>query len=266
MAGFRDRRGQQPHGSRQQGQGPYDPRYGPPAGPPPAGQWRGPEPQGGPEYYDGGRPRPYYPDNPGHTHPYGVGESPDAYAPPPVPVGPRLPWREVLTGIVFHPNRTFWAMRDHSMWATALIVTVIYGVLAIFGFEEARDDVLDSTLSTSIPYALATGIFVTLGFLLLGVVTHTLARQLGGNGNLAPTVGLSMLIVTITDTPRLVAAMIKGGENTVVQGLGWLTLAAAGVLLTSMVSKSHEIPWPKALGASGIQLLALLFLIKLGTF
>jgi hypothetical protein len=32
-----------------------------------------------------------------------------------------------------------------------------------------------------------------------------------------------------------------------------------------MVSKSHDLPWPKALGASAIQLVALLALIKLGT-
>ncbi|MEV6105394.1 Yip1 family protein [Streptomyces sp. NPDC051940] len=288
MAGFRNRRGPDPHGARQQGPGrpSYDPRYGAPAGPPPGGQrgqWqqRGGG-QDGPEYFDGGRPRPYQPDNPGYTHPYGVGEAPDAYgqdpygryddgttyqagAPAPVPAGPRLHWKDLLSGIVFRPNRTFWQMRDHTMWPTALIVTFLYGLLAIFGTEDARDDVLDSTLGTSVPYAVATGVFVVIGFMLMGVVTHTLARQLGGNGTWGPTVGLSMLIVSLTDAPRLVLAMFMGGDATFVQAVGWATLAAAGALLTSMIGKVHEIPWPKALAASSIQLVALLFLIKLGT-
>lgn len=49
------------------------------------------------------------------------------------------------------------------------------------------------------------------------------------------------------------------------QIVGWLTWLAAGALFTSMVSKSHDLPWPKALGASAIQLIALLSIIKLGT-
>jgi len=38
---------------------------------------------------------------------------------------------------------------------------------------------------------------------------------------------------------------------------------AAAALLTSMVSTSHDLPWGKALGASTIQLVALLILFKL---
>ena len=74
-----------------------------------------------------------------------------------------------------------------------------------------------------------------------------------------------MLIMSITDAPRLVFAVFLGGENSLVQIIGWLTLLAAGALFTSMVSKSHDLPWPKALGASAIQLIALLSIIKLGT-
>jgi hypothetical protein len=33
-----------------------------------------------------------------------------------------------------------------------------------------------------------------------------------------------------------------------------------------MVSRSHDLPWPKALAASSIQLIALLSIVKLGTF
>ncbi|MCF3960399.1 Yip1 family protein [Streptomyces fuscigenes] len=209
--------------------------------------------------------------NPGHTQvfrtddPYGGGATYRAGAAP-APVGPRLGWRDLLTGIVMRPSETFLQMRDHPVWGPALIVTLIYGMLALFGFDDARDDVIGSTLSTAIPYVLITGAAFVIGGLILGAVTHTLARQLGGDGSWQPTVGLSMLIMSLTDAPRLLFAAFLGGDNGFVQILGWLTWLAAGVLMTAMVRRSHDLPWPKALGASAIELLALLSLLKLGTF
>ncbi|NGN64623.1 YIP1 family protein [Streptomyces sp. A7024] len=293
--------GQQPYGAQGQRGGPPPPGYGPGPGPAPGGyggQGGFPPPaHGEPEYFGGGgggggRGRdPYYPDNAGHTHPYGVGEAPDAYGQggygyddgghgghggqygentyragsAPAPVGPKLHWKELLRGIVFHPNRTFWQMRDHKMWGPALIVTFLYGLLAVFGLDAAREDVLNSTLANSVPWVISTGIAVVIAGLVLGAVTHTLARQLGGDGAWEPTVGLSMLIMSITDAPRLIVAMFAGGQATISQALGWATWIAAGALLTSMVSKSHDLPWPRALAASSIQLIAMLAIMKLGT-
>lgn len=179
------------------------------------------------------------------------------------PAGPRLHWKQLLSGIVLRPGQTFWQMRDHTMWGPALIVTFVYGLLAVFGFDSARSDVLDSTLTASIPWVITTGIAVVLCGLTLGAVTNTLARQLGGDGAWAPTIGLAMLITSLTDAPRLLFALFLGGGNSFVQLLGWLTWIACGVLLTSMVAKSHDLPWLKALGACSIQLAALLFLFKL---
>ncbi len=163
------------------------------------------------------------------------------------------------------PGPTFWQMRDYPVWGPALIVTFLYGLLALFGFDQAREEAINATISAAIPYVLFTGVGFVIGGLVLGAVTHTLARQLGGTGAWQPTVGLSMLIMSMTDAPRLVFAVFLGGENPLVQILGWLTWLAAGALFTSMVSKSHDLPWPKALGASAIQLVALLSIIKLGT-
>ncbi|GAA3774619.1 Yip1 family protein [Streptomyces phyllanthi] len=234
---------------------------------------------GEPEYFgDGGHGHPqahdpYAANNPGHTQAFTVGDEPysqgDTYhagqasAPP---AGPRLHWKELLRGIVMSPGRTFLVMRDYTMWAPALIVTFLYGLLAVFGFDTAREDAINATLSNAIPIVLTTAVAMVVSFFILGVVTHTLARQLGGNGAWQPTAGLSMLIMSITDAPRLVVAMFAGGDASFVQILGWATWVAAGALLTLMVSKSHDLPWPKALGASAIQLVAILSLIKLGTF
>ncbi|MFC9590767.1 Yip1 family protein [Streptomyces sp. NPDC056944] len=205
--------------------------------------------------------------NPGHTQMFSV-DDPYAQAgpaPAPVPTGPRLPWKPLLSGIVLRPADTFLRMRDHAVWGPALVVTFLYGLLAIFGFDKAREEAINATLSSAIPYVLMTALGFVLGGLILGAVTHTLARQLGGDGAWQPTVGLSMLIMSITDAPRLVFALFLGGENGLVQVIGWATWLAAGALFTVMVSRSHDLPWPKALGASAIQLVALLSLIKLGT-
>lgn len=213
-----------------------------------------------------------YANNPGHTQafsinedPYGDGNTYRAGQAPVQPSGPRLHWKQLLSGIVTRPAPTFWQMRDYPVWGPALIVTFLYGLLALFGFDQARDDAISAPVGNAIPYVIITGLGFVIGGLVLGAVTHSLARQLGGDGAWQPTVGLSMLIMSITDAPRLIFALFLGGENSLVQILGWLTWLAAAALLTSMVSKSHDLPWPKALGASAIQLIALVSILKLGT-
>ncbi|MFC9629360.1 Yip1 family protein [Streptomyces mirabilis] len=269
---------QQPYGGQQYGGGRQH------SGGQPGGQPGWPQANGGgagghgePEYFGDGHPQqgpdPYAANSPGHTQAFSVGEDPytqggtyragQAAAPP---IGPRLHWKDLLRGIVTAPNHTFLQMRDYTMWAPALIVTFLYGLLAVFGFDGARKDAINATLSNAVPIVLTTAVAIVISTFILGVVTHTLARQLGGDGAWQPTVGLSMLIMSITDTPRLIVAMFFGGDASFVQLLGWATWVAAGALLTLMVSRSHDLPWPKALAASAIQLIAILSIIKLGTF
>jgi hypothetical protein len=186
---------------------------------------------------------------------------PAAPAPPPPP----LHWKDLLKGVVFRPKDTFWRMRDYSMWVPAVTVTFLYGLVAVFGLDSAREDILDTTASSLAPYLLTTGVAMVLGAIALGTVTHNIARQLGGNGLWGPTTALAMLIMSLTDVPRLAFAIFLGGAAPLVQLLGWATWLFAGLLFTMMVSRSHELPWPRALAASAIQLLAVLALVKLGT-
>lgn len=298
VAGFRIGRGRDNRTSQQQQPQQAPPPYrggGGHAAPPyaqqqPPPQWpqagggghqqpRGSQgPYGEPEYFGDpyrqhpAAPDPYAANNPGHTQAFSINEDPydngatyRAGAANAAPTGPRLHWKQLLSGIVLRPGPTFWQMRDYPVWGPALIVTFLYGLLALFGFDKAREETINATISTAIPYVLTTAVAFVIGGLILGAVTHTLARQLGGDGAWQPTVGFSMLIMSITDAPRLVFALFLGGENSLVQGLGWATWLAAGALFTSMVSKSHDLPWLKALGASAIQLIALLSIIKLGT-
>jgi Yip1-like protein len=224
----------------------------------PAAPARGPSAHRDP-YADGaGHTQPY-----GVSHPYGRNAAPGHDAAP--PAGPRLHWKELLGGIVMRPNQTFWQMRDHAVWGPALLVTLLYGLLALFGLDQARQDVINATFANALQYVLGTAVAVVLMGFVLGAVTHTLARQFGGDGAWAPTIGLSMLIMSLSDAPRLLLAMFLGGDATLVQVVGWATWLAAAALFTSMVGRSHDLPWPRALGASAVELIALLALIKLGT-
>ncbi|MEW2297206.1 YIP1 family protein [Streptomyces sp. NPDC006743] len=275
--------GRPPQGRPPQGRPqPGRPQYG--AGGAGAAQWPqaadgGYGGHGEPEYFGDGAAHPqggpdrYAADNPGHTQAFAIGEDPysqgetyRAGSAPAGPLGPRLHWKDLLRGIVLAPNQTFLQMRDYTMWGPALVVTFLYGLLAVFGFDGARKDAIHATLSNAVPIVLITAVAMVISAFVLGVVTHTLARQLGGDGAWQPTVGLSMLIMSLTDAPRLVFAMFLGGDAGFVQILGWATWVAGGALLTLMVSRSHDLLWPKALGASAIQLIALLSIVKLGTF
>ncbi|MFJ9715865.1 Yip1 family protein [Streptomyces sp. NPDC101213] len=277
--------GPSPHGYSP-AQQPYPPQQRPQYGGGGGGQQWPPSDGGGqgggePEYFGGGDhygtpPHdPYAANNPGHTQAFSIddhqqyhqGETYHAGAAAPAgPTGPRLPWKQLLRGVVLSPDQTFLRMRDYTLWGPALVVTFLYGLLAVFGFDDTREDTINATLSNAIPIVLTTAVAMVVSSFVLSVVTHTLARQLGGDGAWQPTVGLSMLIMCLTDAPRLVFAMFLGGDASFVQLLGWATWVAAGALLTLMVSRSHDLPWPKALGASAIQLAAILSIVKLGTF
>jgi hypothetical protein len=268
---------QQPYGGSSGGGSPWPQTNGGQGGYGGPGGYGG---QGEPEYFGDdpayapqGGPDPYAANSPGHTQAFSIDEDPynqggtyRAGSAPAGPIGPRLHWKDLLRGIFLAPKQTFLQMRDYTMWGPALIVTFLYGLLAVFGFDGAREDAINATLSNAVPIVLVTAVAMVISSFVLGVVTHTLARQLGGDGAWQPTVGLSMLIMSLTDAPRLVVAMFLGGDAPFVQILGWATWVAAGTLLTLMVSRSHDLPWPKALGASAIQLIALLSIVKLGTF
>jgi len=177
----------------------------------------------------------------------------------------RLHWRELLPGIYRRPAATFTQMRGYPVWGPALTVSAVYGVLATFGFGDTRTEILHSTFSTALISLISGAIGIVLGGLMLGAVTHEVARRLGGDGAWAPTIGLSMLVAWTTDAPRMLFALFLSPTNGVVQFLGWVTWLLCCWLLTSMVRQVHDLPWGKAAGAAALQLIALLVLIKLPT-
>ncbi|WP_370149464.1 Yip1 family protein [Streptacidiphilus sp. EB129] len=175
----------------------------------------------------------------------------------------RLAWRPLLAGMFRHPTRTFAQMRGHQVWAPALIVSAVYGALVVFGFGTSRDQVVHSTFSLALTILVSSAVGIILAGLMFGAVTHALARQLGGDGAWAPTIGFAMLIAWTTDAPRLLFSFFLPSGNGFVQLLGWGTWLLCAWLLTAMVRQLHDLPWGKAAAAAAIQLLALLIVIKL---
>ncbi|MEY9870979.1 hypothetical protein ABH931_000433 [Streptacidiphilus sp. MAP12-33] len=218
-------------------------------------------------------------DEPGHTRSFTVPEmalpaDPDAEEhvavyragqPHPQVGSERLPWRELLRGIVRHPTRTFAQMRAHQVWGPALLVSAGYGLVASLAFGDTSGQVLNSTFAVAVAILLSSAAGFVVAGLMFGSVTHALARRLGGDGAFAPTVGLAMLISWLTDVPRLLLALFLPSGNGVVQLLGWATWGLCGWLLASMLRQLHDLPWGKALTAASLQLVMLLVVIKLPT-
>lgn len=179
--------------------------------------------------------------------------------------GPRLAWRPLLAGIYRSPSRTFDQMRDHQVWLPAITVSLCYGLLAVLGFGDTHDEVVNSAFSIAAWSLAGAAVGFTLAGLMLGAVTFALARQLGGDGPWQSTIGLAVLVGWTTDVPRLLLALVLPTDNVVLQVVGLATWVLCGFLLTSMVRRVHDLPWGKALGAASLQLLALLVMVKLPT-
>ncbi|HSA50678.1 MAG TPA: Yip1 family protein [Yinghuangia sp.] len=184
------------------------------------------------------------------------------YAPPAAPARPLI-WQEVLSGLATRPLSTLDRARDQAFWWPALIVSAICGVLAMIANDTARDQILTSTLSTSVPAVLISAVLVPAFLLVLGWVSTILARSLGGNGDAGPFITLAALTTWLADAPRLVVSLFANDENTALFALGLASLALTAWLLTAVAMRVHELPWPRALGAVSVQLIALLVALKL---
>ncbi|WP_406297751.1 YIP1 family protein [Embleya sp. NBC_00888] len=175
----------------------------------------------------------------------------------------RLHWKEVLSGLTLRPLRTMDAVRDQAVWWPALIMSALGGALAVFANDASRKEIVDSTLATSVPALGMVIVIVPVFCALLGLVSHALATQFGGNGSPTPFITLSMILVWIADAPRLVVAMFAPDDNAIVAAIGIASFALTAWLLTMLMTRVHELPWPRALGCVAVELIALLLVLKL---
>jgi hypothetical protein len=266
--------GQPPQGrpgqQRPQGQQPYGGQVPPPPPSPPA--------QGG--AYPGGPLS-----LPDETSIYVYGEVPDGFtsvmpaAQPPrgrqqqgaYPDQPQhaptysrpLHWQDLLTSLLTRPLSTMERVRDHKYWLVALIVSAVGGLLALFANDTTRHEILNATLGASIPAIAITLVLVPAFCVVLGWVSHMLALQFGGDGPAQPYITLAMILTWMADLPRVVVALFVPDDNAIVVGVGLASFVLTGWLLTMLMERTHDMPWPKALGCVSVQLLALLLVLKL---
>ncbi|WTW96355.1 YIP1 family protein [Streptomycetaceae bacterium NBC_01309] len=184
------------------------------------------------------------------------------YAAPPPPPRP-LTWQELFGGLLTRPLSTLERARDQAFWWPALIVSAVCGVLAMVANDKARDEVVTSTLSTSVPAMLITAVVVPGFMVVLGWVSTMLAQMLGGNGDAGPLITLAAVVAWFTDAPRLAVSLFASDDNSAVMVVGVVSFALTAWLLTAVAMRVHELAWPRALGAVSVQLIALLLVLKL---
>ncbi|NUU23572.1 MAG: hypothetical protein HOV68_19015 [Streptomycetaceae bacterium] len=180
----------------------------------------------------------------------------------PAPARP-LRWQEVLGGLVGRPHATLDRARDQAFWWPALVLSAVCGVLAMVANDAAREQVVTSTLSTSVPAMLITAVVVPAFCVVLGWVSHSLARSLGGNGEAGPFITLLALVTWIADAPRLVVSLFANDDSSGLVALGLASFALTAWLVVQVAMRVHELAWHKALGSVSVQLIALLLVLKL---
>ncbi|MGC0415223.1 Yip1 family protein [Embleya sp. AB8] len=186
------------------------------------------------------------------------------YQPPQYSAPPRfLRWQEVLSGLTLRPLRTMDEVRDQAVWWPALLISALGGALAVLANDASRKEIVNSTLSTSVPALGMVIVMVPAFCALLGLVSHALATQFGGNGSPTPFITLSMIVVWIADAPRLLVSLFAPDKNPIVTGIGLASFALTAWLLTMLMMRVHELAWPKALGCVAVELIALLLVLKL---
>lgn len=175
----------------------------------------------------------------------------------------QLSWQEMFGGLLTRPLAAIERGRDQAFWWPAFVVAAICGVLAMVANDKARDEVVTSTLSTSLPALLVAAVAVPGFCFVLGWVSHILARSLGGNGEAGPFITLATLITWLADVPRLIVSLFADDGGVGLVALGVVTLGLTAWLLTVVAMRVHELAWPRALGAVVVQLIALAVALKL---
>ncbi|GAA3035537.1 hypothetical protein GCM10020000_11250 [Streptomyces olivoverticillatus] len=112
-------------------------------------------------------------------------------------------------------------------------------------------------------WAMAIGSAVMLfGSLLLGGVTHAIARRLGGNGRFAPTASLFVVLFWTSDLPRLVLDTCLPSGSVPVRAAASVTAAFGCILAVLLIRGQHHLPTRKAMAAVSIQMIAAVVLLK----
>ncbi|MFE1774474.1 Yip1 family protein [Streptomyces sp. NPDC059008] len=199
---------------------------------------------------------------------------PPSHPPPPPPPtllqpAPREPaprrrlwWHRLILGLWYRPVDVMDEARDRSAWSAAIMLSLISGGIGVVSMDAFPGQwAADRTEALQLVGLAEAGVLTA--SLALGVVTHAIARTLGGSGRFAPTASLFIVLFWVTDLPRLaIAAWLPTGA-TFVQAATWTTWGFGYVLAVLLIRGQHHLPtWKSALSVS-VQMLAALALLRL---
>lgn len=175
----------------------------------------------------------------------------------------RLWWHRLFLGLWYRPVEVMDEARDRSAWSAAVLLCLISGALGIVSVDAFRKQwAMDQREALELAAVAEAG--VLLASLALGVVTHAIARTIGGNGRFEPTVSLFVVLFWITDLPRLVLATWLPHGSTLVQAVAWTTWGFGYLLAILLIRGQHHLSTVKAAVAVAVQMLTSLALLKLG--
>ncbi|MFC5721468.1 YIP1 family protein [Streptomyces gamaensis] len=176
----------------------------------------------------------------------------------------RLLWHRLFFGIWLRPVDIMDEARDRGVWGAAAFLCVVCGTLGTLARESFWAQWRVGRALAVEAVAIADGVLL-LASLLLGVVTHAIARRLGGNGRFAPTVTLFVVLFWATDLPRLALDVWLPSDSFAVRVAAWVTSGFGYAFAALLIRGQHHLPTHKAVAAVSIQMLAAVALLKFPT-
>ncbi|WP_078888655.1 YIP1 family protein [Streptomyces sclerotialus] len=176
----------------------------------------------------------------------------------------RLWWHRLILGLWYRPVEVLDEARDRGASSAAVLLTLLGGALGLLTSGSFRSQWETGPREVAWQIAGMTEAGVLVASLGLGLVTHAIARTLGGNGRLRPTVSLFVVVFWVTDLPRLLLAFVLPEQHPVTQAVALTTWGFGCALAVLLIRGQHHLPTLRAVGAVAVQMLASLALLKLG--
>ncbi|WP_110944023.1 YIP1 family protein [Streptomyces niger] len=177
----------------------------------------------------------------------------------------RLWWHRLVLGLWYRPVEVLDEARDRGACSAAVLLTLLSGALGLLASGTFRSQWRTGPREVAWQLAGITEAGVLVASLGLGLVTHAMARTLGGNGRLRPTASLFVVVFWVTDLPRLLLAFVLPEQHPVAQAVALTTWGFGCALAVLLIRGQHHLPTLRAVGAVAVQMLASLALLKLGS-
>ncbi|GHG48315.1 YIP1 family protein [Streptomyces griseocarneus] len=184
-------------------------------------------------------------------------------SPPSTPAAkPRkLLWHRLIFGLWYRPVEVLDEARDRGVWGAAAFLSLLCGALGTLAKDSFWGQ-WDVSPVLALEAMAIWSVVMLLASLMLGAVTHAIARRLGGNGRFAPTASLFVVLFWASDLPRLALDTWLPAGSVPVRAAASVTAAFGCALAVLLIRGQHHLPTHRAVAAVSIQMLAAVALLK----